>query len=515
MKLFQRNISLSLFAAILSAFTLFAFHFPFFSYVAGNVTGGFNCFVIMASLVLMMFTLNYFVYYLVLFLGRIVGKCILAFTFLADAVTLYFINSYEVLINSKMMGNVFNTRYSEASGFFSWSLIAYIVFLGIIPSLYIVLQRVDYGKWKKFFGNTGIALGTVIVLALVNMTNWPWIDRNASVMGSLIMPWSYTINTFRWYNSERQRNQQEILLPDAVIASESKDVCVLVIGESARRANFSLYGYERLTNPLLAGDSVTALIAEAAATYTTEGVKAILDHKATGKLYEILPNYLHRAGADVQWRTSNWGEPPVHIDSYLNIHDIKKKHPEANEHYDEILLEGLGDAIRNSPEDKTLIVLHTSTSHGPTYFRKYPEEFNVFTPVCTTVEMSKANRDELINAYDNTILYTDHILHSVIDTLRNIPDRRSCMIFVSDHGESLGEGNLYMHGVPLSVAPKVQTEIPFIVWTSDSTLSVDPGKSVSQYHVFHSVLRFLDVDSPVYNPDFDIFSQSLPHIESK
>lgn len=508
MKIFKRNTSLALFAAILSIFTLLAFHVPFFSYVVGNVTGGFNCFVILASLVLMMFALNYFIYNLLLFLGRIVGKCILAFTFLANAVSLYFLNSYQVLINSKMMGNVFNTRYSEASGFFSWSMVAYIVLLGIIPCVYIFYQHVDYGKWRNFFRNTGISLGAVIALALLNMTNWPWIDRHASVMGSMILPWSYTINTIRWHNGERQRNQQEILLPDAVINSDSKDVCVLVIGESARRANFSLYGYSRPTNPQLAGDSVTALMAEAAATYTTAGVKAILDHKETGKLYEILPNYLFRAGADVQWRTSNWGEPPVHIDSYLNVHDLKKMYPQANEAYDEILLQGLGDAIRNSSKDKTLIILHTSTSHGPTYFKKYPEQYNVFTPVCTTVEMSKANPEELINAYDNTIVYTDHILHSVIDTLRTFPDRRSCMMFVSDHGESLGEGNLYMHGVPLSVAPKVQTEIPFIVWTSDSTLSVDADRPASQYHVFHSILRFLNIDSPVYNPDFDIFSPS-------
>lgn len=247
-------------------------------------------------------------------------------------------------------------------------------------------------------------------------------------------------------------------------------------------------------------------MAESAATYTTAGVKAILDHKETGKLYEILPNYLNRAGAEVEWRTSNWGEPPVHIDSYLTVADIKKRYPDADDRYDKILLEGLGDAIRANTKDKQLIVLHTSTSHGPMYFKKYPADFEAFTPVCTTVEMSKADPLELTNAYDNTILYTDYLVHSVIDTLRAIPDRRGCVIFVSDHGESLGEGNLYMHGVPMSIAPKVQTEIPFIVWTSDSTLTVDPAKPASQYHVFHSVLRFLGIDSPVYNPEFDIFA---------
>lgn len=150
-------------------------------------------------------------------------------------------------------------------------------------------------------------------------------------------------------------------------------------------------------------------------------------------------------------------------------------------------------------------MLHTSTSHGPTYYKKYPAGFEVFKPVCTTVEMSKADPGELMNAYDNTIVYTDYLIHSVIEILRDVP-RRSCLIFVSDHGESLGEGNLYMHGVPMLVAPKEQIEIPFLVWTSDGELKADAGKQVGQYHVFHSILRFLGIDSPVYDESLDIFS---------
>ena len=152
------------------------------------------------------------------------------------------------------------------------------------------------------------------------------------------------------------------------------------------------------------------------------------------------------------------------------------------------------------------VVLHTSTSHGPTYNKKYPAEFEVFTPVCTTVEMAKADKQELMNAYDNTIVYTDYLVHSVIEILREIPERRGCVMFVSDHGESLGEGNLYMHGVPMAVAPKEQVEIPFIVWTSDRNMKVDASREVGQYHVFHSVLSFLGIESPIYNGEMDIFA---------
>lgn len=502
----KKKISLTVMSAVLSVFTLIAYHWPFFRLVTDNVKGDLNGVLITVSLVVLMLALNFFFYTLVLYLGRIVGKCLLALLFVGNAVCLYFINTYQVLVTDKMMGNVFNTQYSEASGFFSGQALLYILFLGILPAVYLFMQKTDYGKPKRFFAGAGLSLGLALLIAFGNMTNWPWIDRHATKLGSLLMPWSYTVNSIRFYNAEKKRNRKAIPLPDARIATPGKDVCVLIIGESARRENFSLYGYGKPTNPLLEKDSVTALMAEAAATYTTAGVKAILDHKPTKKLYEILPNYLFRNGVDVTWRTTNWGEPPVHIDKYYKAKDLQKMNPEADGKYDEILLAGLKEEILSCTKDKMLVILHTSTSHGPTYNKKYPAKFEVFTPVCTTVEMAKANPKELMNAYDNTIVYTDYLVHSVIEMLKDVPQRRSCVLFVSDHGESLGEGNLYMHGVPMAVAPKEQIEIPFIVWTSDKNLKIRPDQKVGQYHVFHSVLSFLGIDSPVYDQEKDIFA---------
>lgn len=490
---------------ILSAFTLAAYHIPFFRLVLDKIEGGFNGVLITAGLAVLMLALNHFFYYLVLYTGRFVGRCILAFTFVADAISLYFINSYEVLITDSMMGNVFNTQFSEASGFFSFAAVLYVLFLGVIPCIFIFASKTDFGSFKRFMANIGLALGLAVGIAFVNIQNWPWIDRNSTELGSLLMPWSYTVNTVRFYNGEKKRNQKEILLPDAQISNDSKDVCILIIGESARRDHFSLYGYEKPTNPLLEEDDVTALIANSAATYTTAGVKAILDHQPTGKLYEILPNYMYRTGVDVIWRTSNWGEPPVHIEKYHTVRDLKKMYADADDRYDGILLTGLKEEIMSSEKDKILVILHTNTSHGPTYNKKYPAEFERFTPVCTTVEMSKANPQELMNAYDNSVLYTDYLIHSAIEILKEIPDRRACMLYVSDHGESLGEGNLYMHGVPMSIAPKEQVEIPFIVWTSEDAEEVKELTEVGQYHVFHSVMDFLGVESPVFDEDKNIF----------
>ena len=502
---FKKKTTLTMVALSLSIFTLLAFHFPVFKYAADNIEGGFNAVLIIGGAAIIMVALNFLIYYLFLYIGRFVGKLLLSASFICNAIMLYFVITYETLVTDAMMGNVFNTRFSEASGFFSLAAVLYVLFLGILPALYIFVRKFEYGKFKRCMANIGVALLVTLAGVLVNITNFTWIDRHATELGSMLMPWSYIVNTVRYYNGVRKANRKEIKLPDAQLLSADREVCVLIIGESARRDHFSLYGYEKETNPLLKQDSVITFVATSASTYTTAGVKAILDHKPTDELYEILPNYLYRNGVDVVWRTTNWGEPPVHIEKYLDKFDIKKRYPQANEIYDDILLKGLYEDIMDSQKEKLLVVLHTNTSHGPTYNKKYPSEFEVFTPVCTTVEMSKANHDELINAYDNTILYTDYLIHSVIETLRDVKDRRSCVLYVSDHGESLGENNLYMHGVPMMMAPKEQIEIPFVVWTSDKTQKIKKLVEVGQYHVFHSILRFLDVETPIYDETMSVF----------
>ena len=500
----SRKVKLTVFSAVVSLLTLVLFHLPFFRHAVQNVESGFNGTIIIVCLALLMLALNFFACYLLLYLGRIAGKIILGLSFIGNAVTLYFINTYDVIVDDTMMGNVWNTRVSEATGFWGLDSFLYILLLGVLPFVLIMLVKINYGSLKRFFANIGLALLICLGVGFGNITNWPWIDKNATILGSLLMPWSYVVNTFRYKAQERERNREEILLPDASIAEGGKEVLVLVIGESARRENFSLYGYSRNTNPeLSAVEGLKAYVADANATYTTAGVKAILDSQTSDKLYEILPNYLYRTGVDVTWRTTNWGESPLKVKKVEGTELSKESGIDVD--YDEVLLWHLNDVIQNSSSDKVFIVLHTSTSHGPTYYKKYPPQYGVFTPVSTTVEMSKVDRDELINAYDNSIIYTDHIVAKLIGQMKELEDWKSCVMYVSDHGESLGENNLYMHGVPIAFAPKEQIEIPFIVWSSDSSVKYKDLEKIDQSYVFHSVLHFLHIDSPVYKQELDIF----------
>ena len=504
----KNNLKITHFVLLMSFINFLFFHYPFFKFVFNNLEyQSFSGISIIISLIILMIVLNALVFFLIFYLSRYVGKFLLVLFFIINSIAVYFINTYSVIIDESMIGNILNTKYEESSSFFSLKLLIYVILLGVIPSIYIIKVKIINVTLKKFSILTSGTLLLILALVFANASNWLWIDKNSKTLGGLAMPWSYSVNISLFYVHEYKRNQKEILLPNATIKDNQKSVVVLVIGESARSQNFSLYGYEKNTNPLLSTTpNVFHFNATSNATYTTAGVKSILEHENTDDLYEILPNYLYRNNVAVVWRTTNWGEPPIHIKDYENRDFLRPNCKGESCDYDEILLTGLKEQILASKKNKILIVLHTSTSHGPSYSKKYPAKFETFKPVCNSVELGNCSHTELINAYDNTIVYTDYILSNVIEDLKELKEYKSAMIFVSDHGESLGEKNLYMHGLPMSIAPKEQYEIPFIVWVSDnSTKHLKPNKTLSQNHVFHSVLNFLNIDSPIYNEKMNIF----------
>lgn len=505
----KREIKLSSYVLIISFVNLLLYHFPIFEFTFKNANyKSLSGIILVISLAILIIVLNALVFYIGLYISRFLGKFLLVLFAIINSVSIYFINTYGVIIDKSMIGNVLNTNLDESSSFFSLNLFFYLILLGIIPSILLLKVRTYKVKFSRFMMQISFALVFIASLIYANASNWLWIDKHSKSLGGLAMPWSYVVNINRFYLHKSQKNKKEILLPNATIKDNKKAVMVLVIGESARSQNFSLYGYEKNTNPLLSKiENIHTYKSESCATFTTAGVKCILEHKNTSKLFEILPNYLFRNNVEVIWRTTNAGEPPVHIKNYQKRKDLKKNYDGNASKYDEILLNNINEQILASEKDKILIILHTSTNHGPTYYKKYPEKFNKFTPVCKSVELSKCTNEELINAYDNTILYTDYILATLINDLKKLDQYNSSVFYVSDHGESLGENNLYMHGLPVSIAPKEQLEIPFIVWFSDNSIKLKENKEISQHYVFHSILNFLSIDSPVYNDDLSIFKK--------
>lgn len=507
-RIFEKRYKIIYWVLALSLLNLVFFHFSLFKYVVdnSNITT-FNGVLFLVSLIILVLILHAFIFYVLYYINSFFAKFLLILFFFINSIAIYFVNTYGIIIDESMIGNVLNSNWDESSSFISIKLLFYVLTLGVIPSFLIIKVKTQFQDTIKMFLKK-VALTFLFILFLVgiNAKIFLWIDKHSKYLGGLAMPWSYVVNLSIHYKHTIEKNKKEIQLPNLTRVNKDRAIVVLVIGESARKENFSIFGYSKNTNPLLSRtENLFHFDAESCATYTTAGVNCILSHANSDEMYETLPNYLFRNGVEVIWRTTNWGEPPVHIQKYQDREILQKKVNAKSSSYDGILLAELNNEILNSSKDKILIVLHTSTSHGPSYNTKYPPEFEKFKPVCASVELGDCSQESLVNAYDNTIVYTDYLLAKVIESLKKLDEYKSTMIYVSDHGESLGENNLYMHGLPLSIAPREQYEIPFIVWVSDKNIKLKENKKLSQSHVFHSVMNFLSLQSPVYNENLNIF----------
>lgn len=439
---------------------------------------------------------------------------------LINSVALYFILTYKVILTRAMMGNVFNTNQAESTELFSFGMILYLLFLGIIPAILLYKIPIRPARFLRKIGVLAGMLGIALAWGFINSHTWLWFDKNSKNIGGLTLPWAYVINGIRHGIDTMKPREVKKLSALTFKDPQQKQIVVLVIGEAARRDRFSLYGYQKATNERLSQERIELFPnATSCATYTTAGVACMLSHKGASRGMfdsdEPLPSYLHRFGVDVLWRSNNWGEMPLEISAYERVQDIQNSatqngHSVASGH-DELLLYGLKERIENFQSDKIFVVLHQSGSHGPKYYAKYPPSFERFSPVCRSVELKSCSSEELNNAYDNTIVYTDYLLGELIKTLRTLAIP-AVMLYISDHGESLGESGFYLHGAPNAIAPSYQRAIPFIVWMSDEframrnlNAPLQKKDAYSQDYIFHSVLGAFGATSQEYNPSLDIF----------
>ena len=448
--------------------------------------------------------------------------------FIANSIALYFINTYHVILDKGMMGNVFATDSEQTLELFHPRLIAYLIFFGLLPAWLVVRTAiVDSSRLQRLrvLAIAGV-LGCVVVYA--GSSSWLWIDKHAKHLGGLMLPWGYLANAARLFEDRAAANRAQEPLPPLRFVDgahpQRKTIVVLVIGESARAKDFSLYGYGRDTNPELAKAGVIPLPdAHACATYTTAAIRCMLSSMGSDAparvTQETLPNYLQRHGVQVIWRSNNRGEPPLKIQLYERADAIRKTCAGAGCNAlgdDEVLLHGLQAMLANSASRRIFVVLHLAGSHGPTYYKRVPAAYARFQPACRSVDVSACSQAELVNAYDNTILYTDHVLAETIKVLQAVPGSDSTMIYMSDHGEALGERGFYLHGAPNSIAPDVQRVVPFLIWMSpgfSASRQVTPADMLAKPpfgddNIFHSVVGAFGGSSAVYKPGFDLFNRA-------
>jgi lipid A ethanolaminephosphotransferase len=509
------------FIALAALANALLYHLPLFRFAAGALDlGTLGGWVTLATLLMALLSATGIALGLLAQLGRRPLKAACVALAIGNAVALYFVLAYGVVLDRTLLGNVGDTNLAEALELLHPALLACVLALGAAPALLVARTRIaPVARWRLA---AGIAATFVVTLAWAYLAagSWLWFDHNAKKLGGLVLPWSYVVNGARAATPRLWPPGAPIALPPGRFISDEPTLVVLVIGEAARRRNFALYGYGRPTTPLLAKAGVVALPgATACSTYTTASVRCILSHADAASEFaarhEPLPAYLQRHGVEVIWRTRNWGQPPMQLATFERARDLRGSCAGAGCDHDEVLLTGLEERLRASPARKTLLVLHEMGSHGPAYSARYPAAFETFTPACKSVQLSQCTAEELVNAYDNTIRYNDYVLSRVIALLQRLAPRPSLLIYVSDHGESLGEHGLYLHGTPATIAPDVQTEIPFLLWLSpefrrrhrvDAQRLLAPAPH-SQREVFHTVLGALGLDSPVYEARYDVLGR--------
>ncbi|VVP55275.1 phosphoethanolamine transferase [Pseudomonas fluorescens] len=469
---------------------------------------------------------------------RPVLKPLLTLLFMTSAGVVYFMSQYGVLIDTGMLRNFAETNATEVRDLLSLKLFVYILLLGVLPSWLLWKTPINYRRWhRELLSKVVVTFASAAVIggvALVNYQGLSSLFRNHHELRLMVVPSNY-IGASAGFLREQVASAHQPFVKLGEDARRNpawqthgrKSLTVLVVGESARAENFGILGYSRDTTPKLSKED--GLIAftdvHSCGTETAVSVPCMFsnmgrkDYNASkAKNEEGLLDVLKHAGIDVIWRDNQSGcKGTCDRVTLQDVSNLKDPALCANsECRDEILLQGLQHFIDTLDKD-TVLVLHQMGSHGPEYFKRYPKEFERFTPVCESNALNNCSRESIVNGYDNTLVYTDHVLSTLIDLLRSNQDKvDTAMLYLSDHGESLGEYNLFLHGTPYMLAPEQQKHVAMFAWFSDSykksfaldtrCLQQNREKSLSQDNLFHSMLGLLEVDSKVYHQDLDMFA---------
>ncbi len=460
---------------------------------------------------------------------RRIVKPLLGLLVVVAAGAAYYMRNFAVLLDPTMVQNILRTDTREAADLLTADMITWVIAWSAIPLAFIGWVRIECRPWLPALAvrTASIVIAVVVaVLAVLPISrDLTSMMRNQRTARYLITPgnlvYGFAANSAN--DVAVARAPREIIGTDAhlvrVALTRNPRVLVLVIGETARAADFSLLGYTRETNPRLAKLDVAAF-GDVTSCGTSTEVSVPCMFSALGREHyderrirnsEGLLDVLVRAGYAVRWLDNQSGCKGVCRGGDIDYVQVCK----GDDCQDGALAERLAAELPRIERD-TVIVLHMMGNHGPAYFKRYPKEFRQFLPDCATAQLRDCSRAEVVNAYDNAILYTDHVLGEVVAALSLASQRLDdAMIYVSDHGESLGEHGLYLHGLPFAIAPSQQTHVPMIVWVSKplrATHDVDldclrrkTHAALSHDNLFHSVLGLMNVDTGVYRAERDIF----------
>lgn len=446
----------------------------------------------------------------------------------------YYMDQFGVIVDIVMIDNIMQTNPQEFAGLLSANLAIRTLLFGIIPAWLIIQYCPKPSNIRQELKSKLRWIGLMLILLALAIT--PFTAGYASFMREHKITRYYANPTYTTYSAIKYLMQQINVakaLPLKHLAQDAKmigpssrpELMIMVVGETARADRFSLNGYHKETNPLLAKQSVVSLTnvqscgtstgVSVPCMFSSLGRKGYDKEKALNQ--ENALDVLFDHGVQILWRDNNSDSKGVA--TRMKYEDFKSPtlNPSCEGECRDIgMLSGLDKYIEARRGKDILIVLHQMGNHGPEYYRRYPKQFEKFKPMCMTGELQNCTQQEIDNSYDNAILYTDYFLSNIIDFLKKYDnDRATAMLYVADHGESLGEKGFYLHAAPYLIAPKEQTHVPAIVWMGKhfdySQQQLLPYKDLALSHddLFCTLLVAFEIDAKMCAAKEEVLMQNL------
>lgn len=521
LKLYDREVNLNYLIIIVAIYLVASANIAFFEQVLNVYPFSQNIGFIL-SITGVLFGLMWLVLQLLCY--RPMAKPVLIMLLLTAAVCGYFTSAYGTIFDTNMLINSMETDQAEAMGLFAPSMVIRVLLLGVLPAFMISKIRLKRLSWQRSILQKTATL--IVSITLIAACIAPFGDQYASFFRQHKQVRSYANPITPIYSLIKlgENYVDELRRPDTLTlhATDAKRVAptnsstkpklmVFVVGETARADHFGLNGYERNTTPLLSKQSdlysfKNAISCGTSTAYSLPCMFSYADREDydidTAKYHENVLDTLSKQGVNVVWRDNNSSSKGVADRVMFEDYKTAETNPNCDVECRDIgMLDGFDALVKSGePPKDTLILLHQMGNHGPAYYQRYPKDFEEYNPVCMTNELSKCVAQSVINGYDNAIRYTDYFLSNVIDTLKTYEqDYEVVMVYISDHGESLGENNIYLHGLPYNFAPDAQKHVPALIWSPSSnnidadSLSRMVDQPVSHDFITPTLLSFFGI----------------------
>lgn len=465
-------------------------------------------------------------------LPRLIFKGLMILLTLLGATSLVVWLYYGIAMTPDMVRNFLATDFHEASGYWSWSLALNFILI-TLPGLLLINRLRSSRRPESKLKRLGICVVTLlcgVFVLFIQLQPFSALMRGDKSLRYLFAPVNIVYSTsstlLRDQNPEKAQKVIVDASPKAIFTSDKPTLFVVLIGETARSANWQLANYEKATNPELSKLNIVNIPkVQACGTSTDVSLPCMLsrvgrrDYDRKRILTEeSLPSLLKRAGFSVTWVDNQSGCKGTCDGVRVTKPTPDPLYCRAGSCMDGVFTRSVDEAIDALKNQRhAVLFLHMMGSHGPAYYKRSTESEKVFGKECTDPSFKSCSKESIRAAYDSSIRYTDRVVSELIRKLKNRDNINTALIYVSDHGESLGENGLYLHGAPYYIAPDEQKVVPMVMWFSESfkknyaintqVIEENSRRSVTHDHLYHTILGLLNVRSSTYDSQWDLSAE--------